>query len=619
MKKALLFFVAINLSLLAFSQEGVSLPTASKLIEASVGEAKLAYQKFNKAFGDTLWYEDFSGGFTTNGWTSVDSSLNGFDWIYTNQAPVGQYTLNVPPINSSTAANGFASLPSDLYNTLAPGSFVNMNAYLVSGAISITPVRSLKLRWRQAQRYCCAFTERIEVQISTDSINWTSFDAKFGRQVNINVTEDAEIDISSVATNSATVYIRFFQTASHYYWMIDDIYLTEGLINAIELENPEMVYELPDDIYFSKIPKVLANPYRVGVQAKSIGVEVSKNVVLNTTVLKNGVAVFSSQSQGLGSLEKDSIAKLQTSFYANNDGIGSYEIRSFIDSDSINQALKVDTIPYEITDSIYAKDDGIADGNIGAGTFGNFYLNGRLGTKYYLNSDQLLTSVSFYISKSTANVGAGVKAQVWGYDATQNILTDAIELAGKKYESTEYVIDSMDLDSWLTFSIKPPIMLDSGEYVLALEQVSTDSIGWAEMGLGRDRDAEKYNNFDDKLNSFIFWNDSNPAWGRVFAQPMMRMHFGQTSIGFKEFTKKQNLFSVSPNPSKGQFLLDLKSLSGEFDLKVVNLLGQEKYSKMINASNSINQLLDLTHLESGVYFIELSSEKVRTVEKVVIE
>ncbi len=618
MRKVLLHVFLTFLSFCAFSQDRFLLSVGEQSSAEPVEEIKSSFDNKDKAYGDTLWYEDFSGGFSTNGWTSIDSLQFGFDWIYTTAAPGGQYSVTTPALNSITAANGFASLPSDLYNTPSPGSFVNMNAYLTSSAITISPVRSLKLHWRQALRFCCTNSERLEVQISTDSVNWTSFDAKYATYTNNAVTHDAEIDITSVAANSPTVYIRFYQTASHYYWMIDDIYLTEGYNNAIVLENPEMVYQVPDDIYFSKIPKVLANSFGVRAQVKSVGAELSINVNLNSTVLKNGTAVFSTQSVVLDSLEKDSIATMATPVYANTDGVGQYEILSFVDSDSINELARIDTMKFEITDSIFAKDDGVADGFIGAGTFGNNNLSGRVGTKYYLNSNQLLTSVSFYISKSIANVGAGVKAQVWGYDATQQLLTDAIELPGKKYESSEYKIDSTDLDSWLIFSIKPSIMLDSGEYVLALEQVSTDSIGWAEMNLGRDRDAEKYNNYDDKFNSFIYWNDSTPSWGRVYAQPMMRMHFGQTSIGFREFTKKQDLFSVSPNPSEGQFILDLKSLPGQFQLSVVNVLGQEKYVNELNFYANQFYSLDLTHLESGIYFVVIETAEMRSVEKIVI-
>ena len=618
MRKVLLFACLVQLSFFAFSQVEFLPSVAEQPTAAAVEEIKLSQKNQNKAFGDTLWYEDFSGGFTTNGWTSVDLNQFGFDWIYTTSAPGGQYSINIPALNSITAANGFASLPSDLYNTPTTGSFVNMYSYLVSSAISISPVRSIKLKWRQSQRYCCAATERLEVQISTDSINWTSFDAKFGRAANTMVFEDAEIDITSVAANSSTVYIRFYQSASHYYWMIDDITITEGLNNAIELKNPEMVYGGVNDNYYAKVPKVFANPFQIKVEATSIGGEISRNLLLKTTVFKNNSSIHSMQSTALDSLEKDSTATLETPFYANNDGIGSYEIHSFIDSDSINQLARVDTILYEITDSIYAKDDGTVEGYLYPGAFSSPNTRGRLGTKYYLNSDQLLTSVAFYIGRDNENVGIGLKAQVWGFDGIQTILTDAIELPGRKYESAEYVIDSTDLDGWLTFYIKPAIMLDSGEYVLALEQVSGDTLGWQQMSLGRDRDSDFYNNYDDNLNSFIYRTSPTPVWGRVYAQPMMRMHFGQTTIGFKEFTKKENLFSVSPNPSTGQFTLDLKSLTGQFQLSVMNVLGQEKYVNQLNSYANQLHPLDLTHLEKGIYFVVLETEEMRSVEKIVI-
>ena len=67
----------------------------------------------SKAFGDTLFYEDFNAGLA--GWTVINNNPNNFLWEWDTIYKQGQFSTTRTEIKSTTAANGFMSLPVDFY------------------------------------------------------------------------------------------------------------------------------------------------------------------------------------------------------------------------------------------------------------------------------------------------------------------------------------------------------------------------------------------------------------------------------------------------------------------------------------------------------------------------
>lgn len=592
--------------------------TAEELKSATINN-------ISKAQGDTLFYEDFGGGFSTNGWVSVDPNSNGFDWIYSTSAPGGQYSSTIPVINSATAANGFAVMPSDLYNTpTPPAGFVNMAATLTSGPIAINPVGNVLLRWRQAQRYCCSSTEQLELQVSNDGVNFVSFDAKFGRQANTNVTEDAEINISSVAAGQDTIYLRFFQSSSHYFWMIDDIAVVEGAGNQLVVDEVFTTFgtELYEG-YYTITPLALTQPlsFQMAIQndggfdANNVGFSVSIEESTAGNVFLDSSAKVSTIPTPLG---MDTLSVVTP--YANTTA-GDFLATLTATSDSVSADPSKATydLPWAVSDTVFAKDFNNSGGNIGPGSYvGGDNDGSRIGTKFTLKSAQTVTSVSYFISTSTANVGAEMKAQIWGLDTTQASLNDAINIPGIKAQNPiPYIIQSTDVGTWLTIPMLPPVSLPAGQYVVAAEQSAGNPNGF-ELGFGRARDAEEFQPFGLEFVSMIYANDAAPAWGNIFAQPMMRMNFGLL-VGVEEAAKAIEGFTVSPNPNNGQFNVEVTAESANFDLSVRNMVGQVVYNEAITVNNVLRKNIDLSNLNKGIYFVSIENGVNRKVQKVIIK
>jgi hypothetical protein len=66
-----------------------------------------------------------------------------------------------------------------------------------------------------------------------------------------------------------------------------------------------------------------------------------------------------------------------------------------------------------------------------------------------------------------------------------------------------------------------------------------------------------------------------------------------------------------PNPTHGQVQLKVRS-AGELQYRIVDASGRTVIAPrtvVLNSSNEYNEMLDLSHLANGVYFIELKAQR----------
>jgi hypothetical protein len=85
-------------------------------------------------------------------------------------------------------------------------------------------------------------------------------------------------------------------------------------------------------------------------------------------------------------------------------------------------------------------------------------------------------------------------------------------------------------------------------------------------------------------------------------------------------TSNELSINVYPNPTEGMISLNIQGLDSDFSLKVLNIQGQVVMSEFVaNRSNSYLRTLDLSNLTNGVYFLEVRSNDMLKVEKVVLK
>ncbi len=82
----------------------------------------------------------------------------------------------------------------------------------------------------------------------------------------------------------------------------------------------------------------------------------------------------------------------------------------------------------------------------------------------------------------------------------------------------------------------------------------------------------------------------------------------------------ENSYKVFPNPASGTLMVELQtSQSYRFTISINNVLGQELFSALREANGPYKEVIDLTNIPEGLYFITLQTGAERLVKKVVIQ
>ncbi len=78
--------------------------------------------------------------------------------------------------------------------------------------------------------------------------------------------------------------------------------------------------------------------------------------------------------------------------------------------------------------------------------------------------------------------------------------------------------------------------------------------------------------------------------------------------------------NIYPNPTKGEFVLELNSADNQkYQLTVVNLLGIDILQKNIEVSGQYNETFDMAQFPEGVYYLYLRNDQQSLVKKLIIQ
>ena len=90
-----------------------------------------------------------------------------------------------------------------------------------------------------------------------------------------------------------------------------------------------------------------------------------------------------------------------------------------------------------------------------------------------------------------------------------------------------------------------------------------------------------------------------------------------TALANEEFL--ENEFSLYPNPNKGSFTIEFKELANSFSVEVYDITGKTIYENNYEQSSNLIQDINLQNPTSGVYFINIKSDKGIVTKKLVIQ
>lgn len=169
----------------------------------------------------TIYSQNFSSTTLPTGWQNVDNTpINAGVWTRKTSAH---------SFASTTATNGFMIFDSDALGNDNKGE----NADLITAAINCSTNANVALQFEHFFQQYAASTGTVFV--SNDGINWAQVYTVSSTTSN---PATVVIDISPVAANQATVYLKFNWIGDYdYWWAIDDIKLFEPAPLDISVES----------------------------------------------------------------------------------------------------------------------------------------------------------------------------------------------------------------------------------------------------------------------------------------------------------------------------------------------------------------------------------------------
>jgi len=93
--------------------------------------------------------------------------------------------------------------------------------------------------------------------------------------------------------------------------------------------------------------------------------------------------------------------------------------------------------------------------------------------------------------------------------------------------------------------------------------------------------------------------------------------FKTNVLGNEQFL--QNQFSLYPNPTKGSFTIEFKDLVNSFSVEVYDVSGKTIYENNYDQTASLNQVVNLENTTSGIYFVNVKSDRGIVTKKLIIQ
>lgn len=591
-----------------------------------------------------IWSEDFGGGFPA-GWSTQTNntgagnngatyagntaecpwkhSMQG-SWGYWNSVgtnAAGNPTGPADPINSTTASNGFLISDIDSANHWNgnPGSnsgqtYHYIESYFITSAINTIGYPNVNLEFEQNFR----FNNGVDliVSVSSDSISWVNFSVQ-GNATNNQESADPELmslNISCVAGDQSTVYIKIGWNARCYYWMLDDMRIIENSDNNLDIieANYGGWYTTPTTNGFgleythTPLNQATANPYTFeGIVTNNGGTD--QFTKLNTEVFNDiGVTVFNTSSADSTILTQNSNCDMDTVTFVGNTkftptATGVYYFNTWASSpDTITNIILDEVI---VTDSVYARDDDTDYSEYGLGRSCGGMI---IGTYFDIYDTDNVTSLSVFIQDNSV-VGSIIYVALYEID-TNN---DKILIT----QSDDYIIQAADLGNWTTISFDNSINVSPQSYMAAVggyqHPLDTTIIGMSEYTWP----ATCYIQKNGCLNSGQTYGN----WYWLSRVPMIRINLGNINTALIYNNGFDDALSLFPNPSTGAFSLKLDYWDN--DIYIVNILdntGKLVYHHEKETNGQLEKKIDISSLGKGVYLVQVINSKRSIIEKITI-
>ena len=607
MKKIYLSIMAVSIGTLSFGQ--VAVKKAHPLRTETNNEEVVKQLPIEKPKGALIWDDDFS---VPSNWAMSNTSSPATDWIITTNINASPAGAGLNPAGMTTAANGYALIDSD-----AQGGTASQNALIYSTTpFSTIGISAVSISFQQTHR---RFQETTSVIVSTNGgTTWTEFEVNAAMSPNTNSPnpELITVNISSAAGNQAAVLIGFkYVGAWDWFWAVDDVEVREAENNDLVGFNGFYGSQL-GLIPYTRIPVAQNQPIIFSQEVTNIGAATQTGTVSTASINSGAVYAGVSNSVNLASLASDSLSPPAFTPATTIGVAHNLELIVSSDSTDVSPTNNVNSFPpFEISQYIYALDDFGTPGNGGGPRPApSTSVEYEAGNFFDIVANQDVYSIDVVIGTNPANVGQTIDAVL--YDASG---ANFVELGRTNF----YTVTSADLGQKVTLNLvngttqlPQEISLTAGSFYFAAVHCFTEFY-YGTSGRSPDNTSR------GGTASLIFYpNMTNPNTNENFfttQTPMVRMNFDPNSVGINEIDNNTS-FSVYPNPSKGDFNINLNSQKAEMlTLTVNNIVGQTVMTKQVRVAGQTNETISLAGFDKGVYFLTIDNNKEKQTVKLIVE
>lgn len=449
--------------------------------------------------------------------------------------------------------------------------------------------------------------DSIVLQFKHSVLGWRNVWAKKGSTLatNDSTWDFVMISITDTAYLKENFQFRFFNRATISgntdHWSIDYIYLNRTRNkNDTTFEDVSFVYNTP-----SLLNTYSAMPWKQydTTDMKNIYATTIRN---NHTTTKNGSFIYkiyddlgaqvnSTYSGGSNNIDPFSIigylnyAPFTTPPINYNIPLLSnaerFTIESILNSSPDNERGN-DTVRHvqDVT-NYFSYDDGTAESSLGLST-----LYGQLAQQFTLKVADSMQYVDIYFNPFLTNASVySFNIQVWG---NAGGVPGTAVYTGANAENPSYGM--VIHNQFIRYKLDAPLYLSPGVFYVGFTQ-NTNQF----LNVGFDKNF----NSQSKLfyNTSGTWNNS-PFIGSLMLHPVFGSYSEFTGIADSQEKQKNDLL-VYPNPANDRLYISHKSEIQKINFSIIDLLGKTLLSSSLDAD-----YIDISMLESGVYFIQLNKE-----------
>ncbi len=536
---------------------------------------------------NTFFSEDFSGGVPA-GWQLVDNAGNGINWKLTtsgiyNAASYG--TIGRLNTTGTTAANGYMVYDSDSASQSVGGE----DADMITNVIDCSGHSIVHLTFNQ---FLYHFYETAKVFVSNDGTSWTEvLDASAGLNTNAYTSNaDAiDLDITSLAANQATVWVKFNFTGDYdYWWMIDDVTMYEPVI-AFDASLSGIVSPASNCSGLSNAETVTVNIDNIG-NSDMNGFDISYVVDGGSPVTENSTTTVVAGGSTIYAF----------SIPANFSNPGSHTLMIYVttfgDVDPSNDTIS--SFVYNGTRMIDANND-----------FSAGFEDSEDRTGWVIedvNADNNTWSISDVLPRTGLNCASYTSASATQF-ANEWLFMPCVDLNDSTTYNLDYfyrvfnsatdaylevVLCSAPSSSALVAPIQLPLLASSISYLAGNNQFTCPSNGTFYIGF-HVLSGNKIGSLRlDDINLSVYTNTT-----------------GVSAI------EEQSL-SVFPNPAHDQLTIQ-GGKGSNYLVTISNLMGQEVAQKSF--ANLSSERIDISGLAAGVYVIRVANDQYTTSRKIVVE